>query len=161
MLSRQCAAIVDLVRCRAASLIQVRHRGGGRPGGRPTFNWKEKRELERLDAEYLANNKEFDEFKFTKMGGDASELVQTVDPSRGDIVIDLNTAAEFDSTVFTNKLKNVTYYDTSRKTVEVKRLFGTSKPTGFVAKDREYRYLVPKWNAKAKKVATAEKKNSV
>ena len=29
----------------------VRHMGGGRPGGRPTFNWKEKRALG-LDKEF-------------------------------------------------------------------------------------------------------------
>ncbi len=160
MLPRRCAVITDLLRCRGASFIQVRHRGGGRPGGRPTFNWKEKKELERLDAEYRANNHEFDEFKFKKMGGDASELVKSVDLSRGDMVIDLNTVKEFDSTVYTNKLKNVTYYDTSRKNIDIKRLFGTNKPTGFVKKDREYRYLIPKWNAKAKKVVE-ENKTSV
>ena len=149
MLPRRFAAIADLLRC--GSFIQVRHRGGGRPGGRPTFNWKEKKELERLDAEYRANHNEFDEFKFKKMGGDASDLMKSIDLSRGDMVIDLSTIKEFDSTVYTNKLKNVTYYDTSRKSIDVKRLFGTNKPTGFVKKDREYRYLTPKWNAKAKK----------
>ena len=107
--------------------------------------------MERLDAEYRANNNEFDEFKFKKMGGDASDLMKSIDLSRGDMVIDLSTIKEFDSTVYTNKLKNVTYYDTSRKSIDVKRLFGTNKPTGFVKKDREYRYLTPKRNAKAKK----------
>ena len=159
MLAGHSTAVAKLLQCRAVAFIQVRHRGGGRPGGRPTFNWKEKRELERLDAEYRANNHEFDEFKFKKMGGDGTDLIKALDPSRGDMLIDLNTVTEFDSTVYANKLKSVTYYDTSRKQVDVKRLFGSSKPTGFVQKDREYRYLIPKWNAKAKKVEV--KKTSV
>ena len=64
--------------------------GGGRPGGRPTFSWKERRDLQLRER-----GEKLKVFKL-KDFGDFDDIKGFMDESRGDVIIDITDLEEFD-----------------------------------------------------------------
>jgi len=122
----------------AASLLlhhqQCRHAGGGgRPGGKPTFNWKERKAL-KLDE--LASRKEFK----IKPFGDFDDLKPFFDEKVGDVTIDLRSVDSFDDESLFPKQSLDDENDpkaafkgenNTRKVVQISSLFGSKKTFGF------------------------------
>jgi hypothetical protein len=99
------------------SLIGKRFNGGGRPGGRPTFNWKEKKILG-LDNTKLPPLK-------MRPSGLLEDIMPYFDESRGDFIIDITKLEKFEEPpekVLTSDATD------QRKVIHVPRLFGSHKP---------------------------------
>lgn len=99
-------------------ICQVRNKGGGRPGGRPAFNWKEKKLLQ------LNQEKVVPKFLPTGYIYSEQEFNQMVDTSRGDVAYNLSTMADFEDGEVT-----VPY---NKKKVQVSSLFGSHKSYGLL-----------------------------
>ena len=96
--------------------------GGGRPGGKPTFNWKERKAL-RLAGK---NTKPF---KMKKVGDDEDleELLQHIDTSKTIDLLSQDDGYEFnEADVDPNKI------------ISMNVLFGPNKPRGRILKKKNY-----------------------
>ena len=112
----------------------VRHAGGGgRPGGRPTLNWKQKQQLR------LANKAE----KSIKMrsfgGGDFSEIEHLVGKDWMKSSVNLSTVAEYKYDVVKGPKEGDYEGDgNTRKKIQISALFGPSKKYGEL--DKKYNF---------------------
>lgn len=112
--------------------------GGGRPGGRPAFGWKEKKQLQlREKGEKL---KVFDLKNF----GDFDDIKHFIDTSRGDFIIDITDLNVDFSKYFGTPEEQASIAakmekeDNSRKQVVPAMLFGSNKTTGQILKKYNY-----------------------
>lgn len=109
--------------------------GGSRPGGRPTFNWKEKNQLKAIELKNNQNNASSPSSTVfnNSTTGDFDDIKHLFDPKNGDVVVDISDT-DFDSEDFDKQyLSNVgkvINYDTSRKSVNISKLFGSHKRKG-------------------------------
>eukprot|EP01041_Mallomonas_annulata_P003705 gene3705-7368_t len=94
--------------------------GGGRPGGRPAFNWKERKTLG-LDGASK-------ELKARPIG-DFNDIEGFMDPSRGDILVNLTDLEHWDEP---EKEMISDGYRDARKTIQIGMLFGPNKIAGTI-----------------------------
>jgi hypothetical protein len=94
--------------------------GGGRPGGRPAFNWKEKMALR------IANKQAKKEIKVRPFGS-LLDLEPHFDANRGDKIIDLSTVKPGFTIEAVNESSN-----SSKKTIAMQMLFGSNKSYGLI-----------------------------
>lgn len=97
--------------------------GGGRPGGKPTFNWKERKQLG-LDN---INKKPF---KLNPQMGLWDDIKDHFDESKGDKMIDITDLENFEEDPEDLKrLEDKGYVgeNNTRKQINIKKLFGSSK----------------------------------
>lgn len=115
--------------------------GGGRPGGKPTFNWKERRAL---NLDVLSKRKEFK----VKPFGNFDELKPFFDEKVGDMTIDLKKVESFDDTTYFPQ--NLDEMDSdnlfkgennTRKVMQMSLLFGSKKPYGMFTKPIDQKKL--------------------
>lgn len=100
-----------------SSVLKRHGGGGGRPGGKPTLNFKEKR--------ILGVDKPYQRLKF-RPTGQWSELEPFFDPSRGDFIIPLDGLEEYTEPDASYFFKN------NRKMIQPSLLFGSNKSTGLL-----------------------------
>jgi hypothetical protein len=98
----------------------LRHRGGGRPGKAPTFNWKQKKLLG-LDGEKM---KTFEES--LKPMGNYSDIERFFDERAGDRKVELTSLENFEAESVQEEKVN------DKKKVEVRSLFGSHKAFGMI-----------------------------
>ena len=111
-----------------AATVQCRFAGGGgRPGGRPAFNWKEKQVL-RLSNK--ANKKKA--FKLKDFGeGEWGDLEALLDKSRGDYVKNITALGEFKlPPPKSSSDEQPEEEENTRKQIQVRALFGSHKGFG-------------------------------
>ena len=113
--------------------------GGGRPGGKPTFSWKERRDLQLREK-----GEKLKVFKL-KDFGDFDDIKGFMDESRGDVIIDITDLEDFDfeSLMGTPEEQaaikaKASQDENSRKQIIPSRLFGSAKPTGNILKKYNY-----------------------
>ena len=96
--------------------------GGGRPGGRPTFTWKEKKQLE-LDGKRL---------KPMRVNADVGlfeDIEPYFNPARGDKIVDITNLEVFEEDPPASYLRGEEKPN-GRTKIQVSRLFGSTKPVG-------------------------------
>lgn len=105
--------------------------GGGRPGGRPAFSWKDKQQL-RL------SNKLIKKDVTLRKSGDFSEIASLIDPSRGDLFVDISKLNEYTMPEMkTESKKELGKYEgdnNTRKQIRISALFGSQKHFGPLTK---------------------------
>jgi len=117
--------------------------GGGRPGGKPAFNWKQRRSL-KLDN--IGNSKEFK----IKPFGSYDEIKPFYDENAGDVTIDLNKVASFDDeTLFPPNVEDETGNlfkgdSNTRKILQISNLYGSKKPYGLLERKLDEKKLAKK-----------------
>jgi len=117
--------------------------GGGRPGGKPSFNWKERSALK------LDNFGSRNEFKI-KPFGSYDEIKPFYDENAGDVTIDLNKVASFDDeTLFPpnvdDEIGNLFKGDSNtRKILQISSLYGSTKPYGLLERKVDEKKLAKK-----------------
>lgn len=125
--------------CFSASWVRFAG-GGGRPGGRPAFNWKEKMQL-RID------NKEKKKLLKNRPTGNYDEYLKPhFDASRGDMIIDLANLTNFKPP---DELRASA--DQDKKKIQMKMLFGSNKPFGILKRPETEPH---KFSKKYRKIAT-------
>lgn len=108
-----------------SSLVLITKRfagGGGRPGGRPAFTWKEKKQLQ-LDGKRL---------KPMRVNADVGlfeDIEPYFNPARGDKIIDITNMEKFEEDPPTSYLRG-DEKPNGRTKIQVSRLFGSMKPFG-------------------------------
>ncbi len=104
------------------SVIMKRYAGGGgRPGGKPTFNWKQKKALG-LDKPKLKP------FKIRPEISLFDDIAPYFDPSRGDLIVPIGD--NFREPPY--PYKNVEEIVDNQKKIKISRLFGSNKPSGMI-----------------------------
>jgi len=107
-----------------ALVQQIRHAGGGgRPGGKPTLNWRQKQQLRLTTKENKTKLRTFG-------GGNLSEIEHLLGKDWMKKAVDLSKVTEFKSPVI-----NVGDRDgenNSRKQIQSASLFGSNKPFGLL-----------------------------
>jgi len=96
--------------------------GGGRPGGRPAFTWKEKKQLG-LDGKRL---------KPMRVNADVGlfeEIEPYFNPARGDKIVDITNLEVFEENPPASYLRGEEKPN-GRTKIQVNRLFGSTKPFG-------------------------------
>jgi len=113
--------------------------GGGRPGGKPTFSWKERRDLKLREKGEKLKVYKLKEF------GDFDDIKGFIDESRGDVIIDITDMDDFDfhslmgSAEEQAELKaKMEKGENSRKQIVPSMLFGSAKPAGAILKKYNY-----------------------
>jgi len=113
--------------------------GGGRPGGKPTFSWKERRDLKLRDK-----GEKLKVFKL-KDFGDFDDIKGFIDESRGDVIIDITDMDDFDfNSLLGSPEEQATLKakmekdENSRKQIMPSMLFGSAKPAGAILKKYNY-----------------------
>jgi hypothetical protein len=107
----------------------VRHAGGGgRPGKRPTFNWKQKKILG-LDK---IPEKTFEEI--VRPTGNFSDIERFFNPEAGDRMVDLTTLEDFEP----EKIQQDKYND--KKKVNTSMLYGSAKASGMLKRPKKERF---------------------
>jgi len=102
--------------------MAIRHAGGGgRPGGKPTFSWKQKFQL-RLDS------KQKKKVYKSRPFGDFQELEEYIDPTRGDAIYEISDG--FTEPEMPKGMNN------QYKVIDVTKLYGSDKPYGQLTRDR-------------------------
>lgn len=105
------------------ALQTVRHAGGGgRPGKKPTFNWKEKKILG-LDKPRMKSFKEA-----LKPSGDFEDIEPFFDEKSGDMMIDITNLENFEPPVPGTLEEQFN----DKKKVRISTLFGSKKPSGMI-----------------------------
>lgn len=119
--------------------------GGGRPGGRPAFNWKQKKMLGLNEARLKP-------FKLKPRYGVLEDILPYFDSSRGDMIVDITDLEKWEEPP--NPYKNMEE-ENSKKKINSSRLFGSSKPCGLLPDKGRNKYRGP---AYLKRVFPKEKK---
>ena len=115
--------------------LSIRHAGGGgRPGGKPTFNWRERMML-RLARK---DEKKLKPLKIAPTG-DWADLEAYFDESRGDTMINISELDEFEAPDVVSHEQFEGPNDT-RKEIDVSTLFGPHKPRGALERKRKPSY---------------------
>lgn len=116
----------------AKNLQTIRHAGGGgRPGGKPTFNWRERMQL-RLTRK---GEKKLKPLKITPTG-DWEDVEAYFDESKGDTMINITELDEFEAP----DVKSYEQFEgpnDTRKEVDVSSLFGPGKSRGSVERKKK------------------------
>ena len=102
--------------------------GGGRPGGKPTFNWKERMEL-RLARK---GAKKIKPFKM-RPSGDWDDIAPYFDESKGHTMINITDLDSFEMP----DIEDLGEYEgpnDTRKVIDVTRLFGPDKVRGSISR---------------------------
>ncbi len=121
---------------RVATCQQLRFAGGGgRPGGKPTFNWKERMEL-RLARK---GDKRIKPFKVGP-SGDWDDIAPYFDKNKGHTMIDITDLDTFEAPE-TEELGEFEGENDTRKVIDVTSLFGPDKARGSLPKKRNHAKL--------------------
>ena len=101
--------------------------GGGRPGGRPAFNWKEKLLLR------LGSNEKKMPWKNRPFGDFEAEIMPYFDASRGDVIVDITNMSDWKEPVGVSSGTDERNND--KKKVKIPLLFGSNKSFGLLSKN--------------------------
>jgi len=104
--------------------LQVRN-GGGRPGGVPTFNWKEKKSIN-YD---VGGSKSFED-KFAA----ASSFEELKESLKNEKFIDLTNLDKFEEEEIADESEAIS----DKKVINVGLLFGPNKPRGAIPRKDDY-----------------------
>jgi hypothetical protein len=102
--------------------------GGGRPGGKPTFQWKERKELN-LPKIYKQK------IKVNDFGLTDKLLADHFDESRGDHIVDLTDLDEWEQPDVEDS--DINGEDSTWKKINPASLFGPNKSAGVLEKEME------------------------
>jgi len=105
--------------------------GGGRPGGKPALNWKERMAL-RLSAK---NQRK--EFRVKPMGNFDDDLAPFFDSARGDVMVDVSKMDFFELKAQPEEVLGEGVSNT-RKVIDIRKLFGSSKPFGSLPRKQNF-----------------------
>jgi hypothetical protein len=79
--------------------------------------------------------------------GDFSEIEGLIDPTRGDLVIDITDLEDFEEP---DRSAFEEYYGNIYKVVDISALYGSNKPYGMLTKESKlnpkYAFALPRWN---------------
>ena len=147
------ACVADLVGFGVGQNQQRNAGGGGRPGGRPTFSWKDKQAL-RLANKADKQQKPFKVLPF----GDFKDIEPYLNASKGDFMVDITDSAEWSEESEKKKRyesQGVTYEEAeaekarvanTRKVIDPSLLFGSQKTAGVI--EKKYNYSGAKFSHK-------------
>ena len=122
-----------LCRSRSALQTQIRYAGGGgRPGGKPTFNWKERMAL-RLARK---GDQKVKPFRVVPTG-DWDDIAPYFDEAKGHSMIDITNLDSFEAP-HTEEIGEFEGEHDTRKSIDVSRLFGKDKARGAIPKKYNY-----------------------
>ena len=117
-----------------AGFQQIRHGGGGgRPGGKPTFNWRQKMQL-RLAQK---GDKKLKPFKLAP-SGDWEDIEAHFDESKGHTMVDITSMEQFEPP----EMEILGEYEgpnDTRKQIDQSALFGPDKPRGSIYRKQKPR----------------------
>ena len=106
---------------------QVRH-GGSRPGGAPTFNWKEKRILN------ISNKPKLNLRKAEALAEDFDEIKKLLTENGEGKFIDLTNMTDFEE----EEIDEASQRKLDKKTIQVSMLFGPHKLRGSIPRKDDY-----------------------
>jgi hypothetical protein len=117
--------------------LQVRHAGGGgRPGAKPTLNWRKRMEL-RLNKKGETTKK----FKIKEFGDFDTDIAPYLDEAKGDVMLNITEMDEWDLSDHAGSEEDEKALEARMKIetnpykkIHTSRLFGSNKSAGAILK---------------------------